>query len=89
MREEQYTEVVTVAEENVVWLLSRVILRRKDCFFFVFAAIGFLEKYGWFIVLAVLVVLVVYEKLKPQIRKWRNQFEDYSNKKTDGKWEGS
>ena len=59
---------------------------KTDLFLFFFAAIGFLEKYGWFIVLAILVVLVIYEKLKPQIHKWWNHFEDYSNKKTDGKW---
>ncbi|XP_065063208.1 selenoprotein S-like [Rhopilema esculentum] len=46
-------------------------------------ATNILEKYGWFIILGIVLLFFVLKKLKPFFQKWKSQMEDYSNKKSD------
>ncbi|XP_022324853.1 selenoprotein S-like [Crassostrea virginica] len=45
------------------------------------SVVGFLQQYGWFILLGVLVLLYIKSKLEPKIRKMKAKAEDISYQK--------
>ena len=38
-----------------------------------FLGLLFLEKYGWFVLLGIVVALFIWSKLKPLLRKWKEE----------------
>ena len=47
---------------------------------------GFLERYGWFIVLAIIILVFLWHKLKPYLRDLHNRWERQREIANFGKW---
>lgn len=52
---------------------------------FFFSGVEYLQQYGWFILLGVLILLYIKTKLDPKIRKLKSKAEDISYQKKFGK----
>ena len=42
----------------------------------IFSGIGFLQQYGWFLLLGVIVCMYIKSKLSPKVEKFKRQAED-------------
>lgn len=51
---------------------------------FFFSGVEYLQQYGWFILLGVLILLYIKTKLDPKIRKLKSKAEDISYQKKFG-----
>ena len=59
-------EVIFNIVQNEIFNLNFCIMR---------AGVGFLERYGWFIVLGLVILVFLWSKLKPYWREMQNKWE--------------
>ena len=48
------------------------------------SVVSLLERYGWVIVLCLVICWFLFEKLKPQLYEWKTRRDEYNDKKNEG-----
>ena len=51
------------------------IFDKNICMIYMYVGVGFLERYGWFIVLGLVILVFLWIKLKPYWKELQNKWE--------------